>query len=417
MNGNARTIAALLSALVFVGVSVRAQTLASTRPNPPAQVCVNGKCAADSSPSSGGGPIKWHPGHYMASYGVVYGGQSTAFMQTETNDLNNQDAILGYRMAITWGALEPTQGNYDFSAIDTVLQRLKTAYNKPKQLVIMLWLYGQGALGQNDTRVIPAYIQQGSNYGASPVSGSYGWWGKNSNGQSTGMYSPALYYPPVMSRLIALVQALGQHLDGDPNVEALFIQEDATVPQAASALGSVDPHFSDDAWLAQLERLLPAATAAFPHTSVIMANSYFKGPADAIALEQWMAANRIAAGSADTIGQTGIDSNGVNFLSWGIQAYLGIAQYGGTDMRSRMPIMMDVEQPDMAGPYFLGRGGPWTPSDLITALNQTYHASHAFWTRLTGSQGSSASVWPALAATCAANPLTHTSYPANYPQP
>lgn len=418
MNGHIRTIAALLGALVFVGVNASAQTLASNaRPKPPDQVCVNGKCARSSSASPAGGPIKWNPGHYMASYGVVYNSQATAFMQTETNDLNNQDAILGYRMAITWGAMEPTQGNYDFSAIDTVLHRLKTAYNKPKHLVILLWLYGQGALGQDDTRVIPAYIQQGASYGASPVSGSYGWWGKNSNGQSTGMYAPALYYAPVMNRFIALVQALGQHLDGDPNVEALFIQEDATVPQAAASFGSVDPHFSDDAWLAQLERLLPAATAAFPHTSVIMANSYFQKPKDTIALQQWMAANRIASGSADTIGQTGIDSNGVSLLSWGLQAYIGVPQYGGADMRSQMTSMMDVEEPDMASSYFNGRGGPWTPSDLITALNQTYHASHAFWTRLTGNQGPAAALWPAVAATCAANPLIHTAYPANYPQP
>src|SRR5271156_1842532 len=133
MNGHVRIIAALLGALVFVGVNARAQPLASpARPKPPDQVCVNGQCAASSSASTAGGPIKWNPGHYMASYGVVYSSQSTAFMQTETNDLNNHDAIVGYRMAITWGAMEPTQGNYDFSAIDTTLQRLKTAYNKPK---------------------------------------------------------------------------------------------------------------------------------------------------------------------------------------------------------------------------------------------------------------------------------------------
>jgi hypothetical protein len=351
----------------------------------------------------------------MASAGVAYGGKATAFMQGEMDDLNNRDAILGYRMFITWGALEPTQGNYDFSTIDAALARLQSAYNKPKHLVVMLWLYGRGPFAQGSNSVFPPYIQQNSMYGASPVGGSYGWWGYNSNGASTGMYVPALYYPPVMDRFIALVQALGRHLDNNPNFEALFIQEDSVVVQSARAGSIYDPHYTDDAWLGQLERLLSAATAAFPHTSVVMGNSYFQRSADSVALEQWMAANRIAAGSADTLGQSGIDSNGTGILGWGLQTYIGDPQYGGIDLRPKMTAMMDVEQPDIDGTYFNKYGGPFTPTDLIAALNQTYKASHVFWTRLTGSDVPAAAQWPALAATCAKNPLTRTAYPANYP--
>jgi len=159
---------------------------------------------------------------------VLYGSTPASKLFYEMDDLNNQDAMLGYRLWVTWGALEPTQGHYNFSALDTVLARLKTQYNKPKRMVIGFWLYGQGNLGQNDGSVIPLYIQQNSAYGASPVAGSYGWWGKNSNGQSTGMYAPALYTPAVMNRFIALVQALANHYDSDPNVEAVYFPEDAT---------------------------------------------------------------------------------------------------------------------------------------------------------------------------------------------
>jgi hypothetical protein len=401
--------------MLSLGSAALAQTMAALQPSPPPQVCVNGKCATTPVPAAAAsGTIKWNPGHYMASYGVVYGGNSTSFIQTETNDLNNQDAMIGYRMAITWSSIETSQGNYDFSAIDSTLQMLKTAYNKPKHLVVMLWLYNPSSHGNNDTKVIPAYIQQNPTYGNSPVSGSYGWWGKSSNGQSTGMYAPKLYTQPVMDRLIALVQALGQHLDGDPNFEALFIQEDASFAQAAVGFQPGDPNYSDGAWLTQLQRLLSASTAAFPHTNVIMANSYFQGPSATVTLEQWMASNRIAAGSADTLGQTGINSQGVGMLSWGIQSYMGIAQYGGVDLRPKMAIMMDIEEPDLASAYFNKYGGPWSPADMINALNSTYHATHAFWTRLTGTQGPTAALWPNLAATCAANPLTRTAYPANY---
>lgn len=418
-SGNIAATAVLGVLVCLLAVPARAQLSAVNQPNPPPQICVNGQCATTPTPPPAPSPvvtsgkIKWNPGHYMASNTVVYGGRSPTFMYPEMDDLNNQDAIVGYRMFITWGAMEPTPGNYDFSAIDAALARLKT-YNKPKRLVIMLWLYGQHALGQNDGTVFPTYIRQDPTYGASPVAGSYGWWGQHANGASTGMYAPALYYRPVMDRLIAMVQAMGQHLDGDPNVEGFFVQEDSTIAQAA-LFPSPDPHYSDNAWLTQLQRLLTAATAAFPHTNVILANSYFQQQDASVAMEQWMASNRIAAGAADSLGQSAISTYGTGLIGWGLQAYIGDAQFGGVDLRPKMTVMMDVEQPDVNGNYFAGYGGPYTPLDIINAMNQTYYASHAFWTRLTGSGVSAAVQWPALAATCAAHPLTHTAYPANYP--
>ena len=236
----------------------------------------------------------------MMSGTVMYTGRGVSYVQDEMQDLNNQDAIVGYRMWLTWGAMEPSQGKYDFTVLDGILAKLKTSYNKPKHLVVGLWLYGQSALGTNNARVFPLYVQQNKIYGASPVNGSFGWWGKNANGASTGMYAPALYYAPVMDRLIALVQALGKHLDNEPLFEGIIIQENATIGQAASGLGSTDPNYSDAAWLAQLQRLLTAATAAFPHTSVVMQNSWFDRPPSGVTLQQWMATNRIAPGTADS---------------------------------------------------------------------------------------------------------------------
>jgi hypothetical protein len=80
--------AAVLSVLVsLIAVSAHGQTTASTRPNPPPQICVNGQCESTPAPSPTPGPtsgkIKWNPGHYMASYGVVYGHRTFDFMQGE----------------------------------------------------------------------------------------------------------------------------------------------------------------------------------------------------------------------------------------------------------------------------------------------------------------------------------------------
>ncbi len=408
-------LAATLSVFAcFLALSAHGQT----RPNPPPQICVNGQCASTpvTTPPSGtsSGKIKWNPGHYMASYTVLFGGRSPSFIQAETDDLNNQDAIVGYRMLVTWAALEPTEGNYDFSAIDATLQRLKTAYNKPKHLVIMLWTYGQHPYSSNgDTRVIPSYIQQDPKYGASPVSGSYGWWGQRASVSSNGTYAPALYYPPVNDRLIALVQAMGQHLDNDPNVEALFFQENSTIVAAANTAPK-DPHYNDNAYLAQTQRLLSAATAAFPHTSVIMGNSWLYEQPATVALQQWMLTHRIATGSADSFGQSSIDAKGTRILSWSLRSYIGDPGFGGVDMRPTMTAMMDVESGDI-NDSFQGDGGPWTAPDIIQAMNKTYHASHVFWTRLTGSGTRPEALWPTVAAACAATPILRTGYPANYP--
>ena len=402
----------------FTAGSARAQT-ATPQPNPPSQVCVNAQCVPTqpTTPTPAGThQIKWNPGHYMASYGIVTGGGSSTFVANEMNDLNNQDAILGYRMLITWGAIEPTKGNYDFSVIDAALQRLKTQYNKPKRLVVMLVWYSPRAWSSGDGSVIPTYIQTDPTYGASPVAGSYGWWGKSANGQSTGMYAPAVYYAPVMDRYIAAVQALGHHLDSDPNFEAFYVQENSAIVQAAAAFGVNDPHYSDAAFVAQSERMLTAATAAFPHTSVIMANAFLASGAASVALEEWMAANRIAASTADTWGQSAINTYGTSHLSAGVQAYLGTetADGGTTDLRPKMTAMFDVESGDMTTNYFAKWGGPYSPQDIVNALNQTFKASHAFWTRMVGNTPAPAQ-WVNVAAVCAANPLVRTQYPANYP--
>lgn len=413
--------AALASGILSLVSSIgTAQTLASTVPNPPEKVCVNNQCATTVSPPAGPHQVKWNPGHYMSSDAVLMAGKTMSYVQGEMDDLNNQDAILGYRVYISWGALEPTMGKYDFSVLDAILARLKTAYNKPKRLVIYLWLYG-GSLGQNDGSVLPMYIQQGQNYGPSPVAGSYGWWGQNAKGQSAGRFAPALHRPAVMDRLIALVQALGARYDNEPYLEAINFEEDAAITQSASGYANPDPNYSDAAWLAQLERLLAATTAAFPHTNVIEDNSWFSHPAPGVALEQWMAANRIAAGSADMVGQSTIQTYGYGKLSDGMQTLIGVDPSGGTvDLRPKMASMIAIEYDEMVSPRYVPIGGPWTAVDLINALNQTYYASHAFWTHYFGNENFSVPVpagakWSNLARTLAANPLTHTAYPADYP--
>jgi hypothetical protein len=419
----------LLGALCAAS-AVQAQSATGKRPNPPQQICIDANCVtASTTPSGsktpvGSGHVKWNPGHYMASYTTLFPGDTLAKIQGELGDLAGWDNIVGYRALTTWGALEPAPGKYDFSTLDALLNHLRTAYSKPKHLVLVV-LPGRfgGALGSSDGRAVPLHIQSGAAYGASPVAGSYGWWNKDSTEGSSAGYVAALFRPAVMDQYIALVRALGARYDGDPNFEGIMFQEGSWM----LGLYKNAPDYTKEANIAQLKRMLLAATSAFPRTNVIMQNTWLEDPASTQDFELWMVNNRIAPSSADTVGQSAFALGRGD--SWGIQAYMGVvakgSTYAGGDLRPRARAMMDVEGPDIMGNYFAKWGGPFTPADVVTALNQSYQASHAFWTHLSGPEGARgggtvsqtapAAVWSSLAGYVNSHPLVHTNYPESYP--
>jgi hypothetical protein len=355
--------------------------------------------------------VKWNPGHYMASGSILYPGSS--LLTFEMDNLNGQDAFVGYRMLITWAALEPTEGNYDFSLIDAALARLESHYDRPKRLVVVVLpgAFTRTAPGSNDWSILPEYIQTNSAYGPSPVSGRYGWWGGTGNGKT---YAACLQRPAIMDRWKQLHQALGAKYDSEPYFEALMFQEDSWVIGAMSTNGC--PDYSDAAIQAGFRSLLTATVAAFPHTSVIFENTWMGTVTPTQQFEQWMIENRVAPGTADTFGQSYVSSHAGAANSWGLDAYFGQAaagsSYQGPDYRPIARAMLDVEGPDLSAYGFKG----YLPLDICNALNQSYKASHAFWTYLSSNSGAPVeSLWPALAATCAANPLVNTAYPSNYP--
>src|SRR5262249_43809032 len=148
--------------------------------------------------------------------------------------------------------------------LDQVMKTLKTEMETPKHMVLVILpgTFSGGDPGADDSSYLPLYLRQDDAYGPSPTGGSYGWW----HYPPKGGYCAAVYRQAVMDRFIALMQALGQHFDGDPNFEAIMIQEDAWMSQRLNKA----PDFSADAFTKQLKRLLTSMTDAFPHTSVVM---------------------------------------------------------------------------------------------------------------------------------------------------
>jgi len=379
----------------------------------------NASCSVQVASGGGSHSIKWNPGHYLATNAIL--GRGGSFISqpsgtwnqflAEVNQLNNQDNVVGYSAYVYWSALEPSQDKYDFSQISALLSYLKTHFNKPKHLVLVVM---PGRNNSTDARsAIPSYITNSPMYGPSPISGSYGWWGGKGNGVTA---VAALHRPAVMERWIKLHEKLGEAFNGDPNFEAIMFAETSWVVGAST--GNKAPDFGGATNLTNWENLVAATTRAFPNTNVIVENTWLDTPVRTQQLEDFMLQNRVAPGAMDTYGQTWVDKNGGALNNWGLNEYIGrdiSSQYPalGPDMRSRMHSMVFIEAPNL-GVYTSSSG--YTPADICVALNKSYTASHAFWTYLGNNNTSRPSAnWSNVLATINKCPLAHTDYPQIYP--
>ena len=409
---------ALFGSLLLMGV-VHAQT--SLQPNPPPQICVNGKCVTTAFPTPSPAPgsvtrIKWNPGHYMASNNNLHNGD--AISSTELNNLSPYQNVIGYRMFVYWQALQPTSpGVYDWTVIDNTLAAL--AAMSPQRHLVVAVLPGimnfTPPLDGNAIKgAVPTYILNNSAYGPSPIAGSFGWWGGTGNGNTA---VAALYRPAVMNEYIKLIQAMGARYDSNPLFEGVIFPETSWVIGASADNGATD--YSDASFSAQIATWLRAATAAFPSTNVAVANTYLQYPTATQQLEQTLINGRALPSTADTYGESLAGT--MSKLAWGIQAYTGVtasgSSYSGPDYRSETRFWADIQAPDLGAYGYT----TYTPADILAGENQTYYSSHDFWTYLDSNSGAPASgQWAgpngvAQFINNPANSLTHTAYPLNYP--
>jgi hypothetical protein len=418
---NGKTIASGASVTAYQASSVPAGQTCASQTRACSQGTLSGTYAYGSCAvqvASGSHSIKWNPGHYMASNAILGpGGSFTAqpagtwnqFL-SEVNQLNNQDNLVGYSAFVYWSALEPSQDKYDFSQVSALLSYLKTHFNKPKHLVLVVL---PGKFASTDARgALPKYITSNSMYGPSPISGSYGWWGGTGNGVTS---AAALHRPAVMDRFIKLHEKLGAAFNGDPYFEAIMFQENSWIVGASTA--NKVPDWNGATALANWENLAAATVDAFPNTNVILENSWLDVPVRTQQLERFMLQNRVAPGTMDTYGQTWVDKAGGALNTWGLNEYIGKPSGGspalGPDMRSRMHSMVFIEGPNLG--VYTSKAG-YTPADICTALNKSYSASHAFWANLGNNNTSRPSAnWSSVLSTINKCPLTNTGYPQIYP--
>ena len=191
--------------------------------------------------------VKWHPGHYI----LLYPNQEEPdYFYAVMRDLRANPIFRGVMKTYFWNKLEPRYGVYDFSEIRADLTNLARIN---RQLVVAI----QGVSFVSNEKLVPSYLLADKyEGGVYPINTGKG-------------FNVAYYNAKVQDRLIALLAALGKEFDGDPNLEAVRLQETSPSRQ--------DPEWGRahvTKYMAGMLRVAIAAKAAFPHTVVIQYINY-----------------------------------------------------------------------------------------------------------------------------------------------
>lgn len=325
--------------LLAGALSVSAQ--AQVKPSAPTKVCIQNDSGPSSCAniSSGSQTKKWNPGHYVRANSVGYA-RSNADRLAAYNQIRNEPLIKGGLISVTWGALEPQKGVYDFSVIDNDLQYLKAM---GKKLIIEIWWMQFGNSSTPSPEYFPQYmISEGGVKDAGFV--------------ATAKIDEAYW----MDRLVALSKALAAKYDSDPAVEQFVLSETA----ATSAK--------------EFLRALPTFASHWPKTAVVFYPNWVDSPEMARDLLAVMGRGGIGVGGPDLLPPPPINQVGEDHGSQALQG-LGVRKvyanssetgdFGTVDYRGRIPVAYQYQ-----GIHSL------PPTVLIDYALNTLKSTHITWT-------------------------------------
>lgn len=181
---------------------------------------------------------KWHPGHYLEAAEEHRNGVSW-----DSEQIAKIPEITGIKMRVYWSHLEPTQGTYNFSKIESFLALAK-AHNK--MLIIELWDRCFATCLTPNTAPIPADMLPTWSVPFFEFGGG----------------TARIWEAPVMDRFIALIQEIAKRYDAHPNFQGLKTPESAfSVDLSPAAVAKTGWSFIK--YETQTKRLIVAADAAF----------------------------------------------------------------------------------------------------------------------------------------------------------
>jgi len=196
-------------------------------------------------PPGGAGAQSFHPGHYVKAW--------TDQIKEDWAWIFSEPNVIGVMWEIAWNEIENDAGTaYDFTKLDENYNYLAA---QGKYSIIELRDRHFEENNPNNT-VLPTYLE-------SPTYGG-GYWVTHKTKDGVCIIRgicAVLWNSNLMDRYIALIQAVGAHMNGKPFFEGLQGGE--------SSIGfgcePSDPNYSPEGYVAQLKRQLDAGVAAVPN--------------------------------------------------------------------------------------------------------------------------------------------------------
>lgn len=346
---------------------------------------------------------------------------------------------MGIQYTYYWNVFENSSlGVYNFSVLDTDYVNItgyvsgsgsSAIYNSPRRLGI--YILDSDFFNSNPTSILPTYITSNpGTYGAGFDGVHGGYWVTNGSGGAGTAACGALWRSSVMTRVIALLTALGSHVlpdgntvDASPYVEAVWFPEQ-TSEQPDSG---TDPTFSLANYNTQMLALGAGAATALPHTQFSIANNFGGSQSNTQTINANLVTNRTAASGPDVF------TSASGGFTWGQFAWQGYGWNGsswvagtGTNLIGQIPYLAQVQATE------LGDVVSQLPSDTFNVADASLQASQIWWTVVQGnstgyvpgnwygSQWASPGSWNAstsggVLATIVNSSLTNTARPSSYP--
>jgi len=317
------------------------------RPLPPISLCIDGgNCSTDPSQ---GRKKKWNPGHYIVEDVLdVYNPTHTAELKALGGETK------GVALWVSWRALEPTRGNYDFRYLKNAVDTLHAA--------------GLHAIIQVQDRSFGGQVLRAPDYLKTEPGGEGGIYAKYSD-KARGTV-PKLWKPAIMDRWIALMTALSDEFDAHPAVEGIRGEEtDVSFSSDQYAAADFDP----EVYFTQLLRLNKELAGIFPHTTVWIGANFMdtQSRLERLVKDAWSKGLGVM-GSDLVPGRPSWVERIYTGQHWNGSAWTTL---GGHDYRGEVLFEVQIQSPEMGG-----KAGNFTPAEFhAAALALRVH--HLLWER------------------------------------
>jgi hypothetical protein len=277
-------------------------------------------------------------------------------------EIASMPTIKGVFVRFDWGALETTEGVYNFALTDQILATAKAAGKR----VLFAVTKSVGSSGSIDYNIsqgrFPAYLRDTYD----------GLW----KGTLQNRVDAKVWTAPVMDRFIALHAALAARYDTEPYFEGIVTAETDSAYDA--------PDFSSSGWQTQFKRLIAALETQWPHTNVfVQADSAIGTLTDSISVFQYMIAHRMMLSGPDIDPTQWLFKSGQGG-SFFQRIYQGLPNYGGVDYRGQIAAGFEVQGSELGG-KLTPTASQLDPTTLLPYIHgigvNTLRSSYIIWDR------------------------------------